>query len=408
MCCGKEGTAIRPEAWFLHIEDRIAVPDAVHGATYGAAAEVGEKCGLPAARRLATQRVLLQDYLVPYNAAPTEWPQELHSLFPAGDLIDSLPDTAQGWPSREQLAQCYGQAFCDLAFDDMLMSYPDVVWRLEHGRSEQELCSRVYPWFFPRAQRTECRQLDYAAFQDKTRSSGEQPILYPKEGGFGAVIDGLISSCPDDKLTVVSDIASLHIEVDREARCIRTIDVDGTSYAAARYVWTAPLPVLGSLFEIPFPVAHPQLFALGGFTFEKPVDDRFHELLVGSKKHLLNKINFPGLIAAKENNRVQLEYYFPKDSFSEDSSFWKESWLSSINALGIPGSGNTVIDFDFKIYPQGFCTVQDHEDITDFYVNELQCDDSNIIMPYPFVGAQNINRLVPRVYTSILRAVGCS
>ncbi len=46
MCRGKEGVAIRTEACFLHIEYRIAAPDAVHGATYGAAAEVGEKCGL--------------------------------------------------------------------------------------------------------------------------------------------------------------------------------------------------------------------------------------------------------------------------------------------------------------------------------------------------------------------------
>ncbi len=35
---GKEESAIRPEACFLHVEDRIVGSDAVQGATYGAGA----------------------------------------------------------------------------------------------------------------------------------------------------------------------------------------------------------------------------------------------------------------------------------------------------------------------------------------------------------------------------------
>ena len=44
------------------------------------------------------------------------------------------------------------------------------------------------------------------------------------------------------------------------------------------------------------------------FIFKKNVSTKFHEILVGSLDHQINRISFPGKIMKKKNNLIQVEY----------------------------------------------------------------------------------------------------
>ena len=138
----------------------------------------------------------------------------------------------------------------------------------------------------------------------------------------------------------------------------------------------------------------------------KNISSKFHEILVGSTAHQINRISFPGKIMKKKNNLIQVEYSFPINQFDLNKNNWKKIWLQSLYNLGLVKKNNSLNFFSFISETRGFVSKYDLQFLTNSLKNEIMKSlGNNIIIPAFNLGPENINRVIPEVILNTIKSV---
>ena len=305
-------------------------------------------------RRLPKRRAILLDgHLIPYNAPLEDWPRDLRALFRPGPIRDDLG--AQP-PTRAALGRIYGERWADFVFDRILASYPAERRQTEFGVDESELLVNIYPWFFPWVERAGRDDDAHHRYQSKVRAEGGEHVIYPETGGFAGFAQGLASVAQAHGAELVVGAGDLEVELDDARRRVECVRAGGRTYRAPRVYWCGPPKVLLQLLDAPYFDATPETFALGSFQFERPVTCEYLELIGGDPAHLIKRASFPGKLQGGPDDLVQLEYHFPRGDADHGSerSWWLETWLESLRALGIVDRDNEVRSLDLKLIPMHY------------------------------------------------------
>jgi NAD(P)-binding Rossmann-like domain len=375
--------------WFdfgMHVLDEMRSPLATRLFTHVLEGRV---------RRTKLKRgIVLRECLIPYAAEPRELPAELRSLLPGDDLVDDIGDDL---PTRERLARHYGAGFADLIFDEVLPSYPSESRHLQFGVDEADLLVNIYPWFFPRACRTPKRADSSRAFHDKLRAGIDQHVLYPLEGGFGEFGRALVRKCDPRLIEVITGMRDIEIALKPGGRDIDCIRGGGRCLSADTYFWASSWPELCRLLGIECQNPSTDRIVLGSFRLDRPVPTDFHEILVGTPEHLINRIHFPGAFRGTDEALMQIEFAFPvADDRPLMPEFWQSAWVESTKALGILSAEHRVELFDFKTRTLHFNGYgMEGVRLTDADASQVD-PTSNIHPVVPSMANLNLNDHLPR------------
>ncbi len=329
----------------------------------------------------------LRGELIPYNAPLEDWPGALREMITVGEDVAS----AGGPPDRAELARRFGPAFSDFMAEEVLNSYPSQRWlRDQMGVPEKALLGTVYPWFFPRSQSTASAQDESSSYHARMRQ-GSQQVLYPRVGGFGAVATGLEALARNAGVEIV--VGPSDFAMNFEGSQLRSVQANGTRNARV-YLWCAPLPPLMKNLGIPLPRLQGQDFVFGHYVLEAPVPRDIHEILVGSKDLLINRVSFPGKLAGDDAPTLQLEFNFPAGEYPRDEQYWRERWARDLSTMGLVEPAG-VRRAHILATPRGFLMRDDAETVKRGLMDSLDRLGSNVRVPYPSFGPENINRLLP-------------
>ena len=352
--------------------------------------------------RLPLRRgIVLRGHLLDFNAPVAEWPTELAALFPVRELEDSI----EGPPTREALAKTYGDAFTALVFDEIVPSYPALLWQRENGVPEEKLLNLIYPWFFPRARRAWNPRDESSRFHAAVRQSGGHHILYPDEGGFGAFVEGIVQGIDTEYATVRTGARDVQFQFDTAAQRMEGVRCDGATATADHYFWCMPATVLAKLAGLRIPALHPQRLALGSFAFDREVLCPHHEILVGDPRIPIGRISFPGRIAAGRNHLVQTEHLFPVGFGEVDPQTWQQECLESFRRLGIVAPDAQVLEYCETIEPRGFASIENLQESIEEYGAAFANPETNVAIPHLGLGPENINRVVPSVFRTVYATI---
>lgn len=351
-------------------------------------------------RRMTLSRgLVLGNSLFPYNASVEEWPSGLKALFEDAPGEDALGGT----PDKEAIAAVYGRRFADYVFDEILASYPSKAWALAHGGRPEEHVDYVYPWFFPRARRVSPREGETYGYHDRMREE-KQDILYPTEGGFGAFIAAVEKDVDRRHCRILVNQKDSRPRFKAGTFRVEAVEAGGLEYVANHYFWCAPLPPLLKSFGIGFETGPPQKLVLGNFAFREEVPSDYHEILVGSRAHLINRIGFPRLLSGERNDLLQVEYYYPDGEFPSDPAYWEKSWSKSLRTLGLFGASGAK-SFQFKAELRGVVASKRYQTLSDETAVRFSKVETDLVVPFYNLGPENINRLVPGVLKGVIDAL---
>jgi phytoene dehydrogenase-like protein len=351
-------------------------------------------------RRMELKRgLVLGDSVLPYNAPFEQWPAGLRDLFdgpPGMDDLGSMPD-------RDALAGVYGRRFADYAFDEILASYPSKAWALRNGGRPEEHIDYVYPWFFPRARRGSARIGETYAYHDRMREV-RQEILYPSSGGFGAFVRAIEEDVDGRFCEIRTGVKDVRIAFAPGTRRVEGVQAGDEFVQANHYFWCAPLPALLKTFGIGIEAGPPQKIVIGNFAFSGPLPVDYHEILVGSRAHLINRICYPGLLSGGPNTLLQTEFYFPDGEFPADPAFWEDSWADSIRRLGLAGDTKPA---GFQLFSEfrGVVAAKRYQTLSEETFEAFGRVETDLVVPFYNLGPENINRLVPGVLKGVVDAL---
>lgn len=344
--------------------------------------------------------LIIQDHLFPWNAPLQDWPASLRELFSKADFSDDIQSPVK----KKDLERVYGADFVRLVEQDILPSYPSKKWSLENGANFEEHVELVYPWFFPQASKTVHRNLEWESFHDKMRAETPQ-VLYPESGGFQSFIQGIESKVRTQPHRIETNCDSIEFLYENSPHQVSAIKTKNERFEAPLVFWCAPIAQFFHSHRIPFHIeGKPQKIALGNFEFRNELPDRYHEILVGSSSHLINRISFPGKIAGKKNTLLQVEYYYPADTFSHTTEDWKQLWLKSLQETGVIHS-HECSEFHFHESYRGFATQKNFDTVSDEIKSQLSSIQTDVVFPFPMIGPENINRLVPETIFGVLQSL---
>ncbi len=351
------------------------------------------------------RQIVLRGEIVDYDAPVDAWPDSLRELLPSSPLVDKVADRPL---TRDNLAESFGRPFVDLIFDDVLASYPSDARHARFDIDESRLVGALYPWFFPRAERSgrTSTAADAAesskisrTFHDAMRASGGEAYLYPEDGGFGAFANAFHSRLIELGTEVLAGVDDLALEIAPGSHSASVVRARGRLVTAERYYWCAPIGILRGILDLPTPELKPDQFLLGSFEFADEVRADATEILVGDPAHRINRLSFPGRISFGENNLVQVEFCYPKADaeFSiEPEGSWRDGWLDSLRRLGIVADGNELRAFDFRT----FQIIFNHFGVEGKPFDRIRFDDfhpsANIVPVLPSVANVNINTRIPQ------------
>lgn len=340
--------------------------------------------------------IVHRSHVIPYNADKSDWPDELASMLPSGELFDDL---GSGRPTRENLARYYGEAFTDYIFEETLASYPSETRHLDFGVEEWELMVNIYPWFFPRARRTPSDATVSRIYHDKARGGQREILVYPKQGGFGSFAQGFARKIEALGGEIVTGAGDLFVDYDTAAGQVRGVEAAGRRFEAPRVYWCGPVSALGELLGRPCPDVASDVFVLGSLEFESPIQCDYTELIFGDPEHLINRASFPAKFTRTPDNLVQLEFAYPRqsDAYESKESFWLERWVWSLQRLGIVKPENRVVDFDLKLAPMLYNSYGiDGVEMPEVDFSDILPADSNLRPVLPTIRKININTRLPQ------------
>ncbi len=296
--------------------------------------------------------IVLRNTIMPYAPEPDQMPEILREMLPKKAIVDDLGNRK---PSRKNLSRCYGEAFTNLIFEEVLPSYPTEHRHLAFGVHESALLVNIYPWFFPRAQRSPKLGDESREFHDKLREGIDQYVVYPRKGGFAEFCRAFARQLDPDRVELITNVGDIQIDVDQRKHQFRSARIADRCLEADRYFWASSWPELCGLLAVPCPNTYTDRIVLGSLRLDRPVLTDFHEILVGDPSHLINRVHFPSSLRGTDNTLVQVEYSFPEaESRPNDSQFWYDQWKSSLRTLGIIDGNHEIKIFDFKTRPLHF------------------------------------------------------
>jgi hypothetical protein len=296
-------------------------------------------------RTLLRRAMVLRGRVVPYNPAPDDLPDELRALLPAGDLVDDIGAQA---PTRERLRRCYG-AYGDFVLDEVLRSVRPEWRHKELGVDESRLLANVYPWFFPRAERTQVVDGESRPFHDRLRRGEPQYVLYPREGGFSGFARAFISAL-GPRVEIVTDLPDLHFEVEPSTHTIRWAKAGARRIASRHFFWCARWPQLCGLLGLDAQDLATDRMLLGSMRFDRPAAGDYNEILVADPGFHIDRISFRGRFEGSDDPLLQIEFAFPvaDESMPLDAGHWRARWLAELERVGLIGGDHELEDFDFK------------------------------------------------------------
>ena len=350
---------------------------------------------------LLKRGIVIKGYLLDYNSLVTDWPQDLQQLFPSKEFEDNIEELT----SIEQLTNIYGSSFISLLEKDILQSYPSKKWAIKSGGKVEDHMELVYPWFFPKAIKRAQRQTESEIFHDKTRNSNHY-VLYPNEGGFEQIIKMIASKLISDGQSIELNCSDIRLSrLNPDNYFIDHVETKGISYQAPLLMWCAPLGQLFNMFNLPLNFnGKPQRLVLGNFVFKQEIQSDYHEILVGSLKHLINRISFPGKIAFRTDNLLQIEFYYPDGDYDLNENQWKDLWLKSLEEIGIIKK-HTLISFTFQNEIRGYVTKDSFNQVSSELKDKISKMKTNLTIPFPMVGPENINRLIPETIQNVVSSL---
>jgi hypothetical protein len=343
--------------------------------------------------------LVLRNQLVPYAPDPAELPRELRTLLCADRIVD---DIGAELPTRTRLALCYGPAYADVIYDEVLPSFPSEARHLAFGVEEARLLTNIYPWFLPRATRRSIEGDESRTFHDRLREGIPQVVLYPKEGGFGGFAEGFARHFDPQSIEVLTGAGDLAIDVTPGTHQISGVAACGRRFSAPMYFWTGAWSSLCELLDLSCQRTATDRVLLGSLRLSRPVRTPYHELLVGDPAHPINRIHFPARFRESDDPLVQIEYAVPvAGGWPEDADGWRSRWLTSLRSLGLLEADHVVEEFDvrsFVMHFNGFgCEGEALRDADPRLVRP----DANVHAVVPSMANLNLNRYVPRAVRDV-------
>ena len=348
--------------------------------------------------------IILKDHLFPYNEKINNWPKELRILFPKKLTNDAI----KGKLNRKKISKVFGKKFTNLAYEEILRSYPSINWSLKNGGKEEDFFSLVYPWFFPRTKKINQRKSEWDVFHDKMRNDLNHFVLYPKKGGFGSFVESIYDNINQKYCKIIKNAKNIEFNIQSKTKKISSVKINGKVCVADTYFWcNSPISLCKILdIKIKEKIGRPQQIVFGNFVLKNKIKSRFHEILVGSNQHKINRISFPGKIANNNNKLIQVEYSFPLTATKYDKTALKKSWINSLKILGIIHKQDQIKKFTFIKEIRGFVTKHNSDELRNFYKKMMHGKiGDNIIIPSFNLGPENINRIVPDVILNTTNAL---
>ena len=298
-------------------------------------------------RVLLERAMVLRGHIVPYNAAPTELPDELRELLPGDELADEL---GTDLPTRERLREYYG-AYADFVFDEVLPSYRCELRHKQLGVDEARLMTNIYPWFFPEAARRVIDEGESRPFHDRLRRGEQQYVLYPKEGGFAGFAQAFIDAFGSG-VEILTDLPDLHFEIDPQSHTVEWVQARGRKLSSRHVFWCARWPQLCKLVDLPAQNLATDNMLLGSFRFNEPAKSRFNEILVADPEFQIDRISFPGKFAGTGAPALQIEFAFPVADRETplEADHWRATWIENLKRLGLLDDTHRVETFDYKSF----------------------------------------------------------
>ncbi len=349
-------------------------------------------------RHLLSRGLVVRNQALPYAFTQEDLPDNMKSLLPAGELVDDIGDAE---PTREALAACYGQAYTDLVFDEVLPSYPSEARHLSFGIDASKLLANIYPWFFPRARRPQSAD-ESRAFHDKLREGIPQHILYPLEGGFGGFAQAFVDSYDGERIEVLKGAKDAQVVMEPGSHNVAYVEANGRRLTAPRYFWAGPWLRLCELLDMPWQQTATDKVVVGSFRFDQPITSEFDELLVGDPEHLVNRIHLPARFRGSDEPLLQIEFAFPihGQERSPDPDAWKEPWLDSLRRLGLIGASHKALQYNFKSFGMHFNAFGvEGEPLVDADPSVIK--QGNLHPVVPSLSNLNLNRHVPRTVRDV-------
>jgi hypothetical protein len=343
--------------------------------------------------------IVLRKHILPYAAERAALPDEIGRLLAPEPLID---DIGGGPPDRSALARAYGSAFTDVIFGEVLPSFRSEHRHVRFGVDPSRLLTNIYPWFFPRAKRRAVAGDPSRAFHDRLREGLPQDVLYPAAGRFAAFAEGFARNLDSSRVELVLGAGDLDIDVRPGTHTIESITAGGRRFVARRYFWAGPWPPLCRLLDLPCQDAATDRVHLGSFRFDRPVEARYHELLVGDPALTIDRVHFPGAFRRTEDPLVQIEFAVPlhDGAWPVDADAWRSAWLRDLVRLGIIGEDHRAVEFDHRSFRMHFNSFgAEGEPLRDADPSLLS-PDSNVHPVAPSMANVNLNRYVPEVVAS--------
>ncbi|MGE0433336.1 MAG: NAD(P)-binding protein [Planctomycetota bacterium] len=354
---------------------------------------------------LLRRAMVLRGHVIPYNAPPAQFPDELRKLLPGDDLVDTI---GAELPTRKRLREAYG-AYADFIYDEVLPAYPCELRHKTLGVDESRLLTNIYPWFFPRARRERIVDGESRPFHDRLRSGEDQYILYPHEHGFAGFARAFLAKMADS-VEVICDIPDLDFVVEPGTHRVTHAVANGGRLLARRWFWCARWPQLLGLLGLPTQnLAHDNLL-LGSFRFNEPALGDYNELIVGDPALHLDRVNYPGKFNCSGAPQLQCEYAFPvadgeRLGLPLEADFWRERWLDNLRRIGLIDDRHTVESFDFRNFRMNFNSFGAEGEPRVEADAGLIRDDGNIVAVAPTTQNRNLNGSVPLWLESITQAL---
>ena len=348
--------------------------------------------------------IVIKNHLIKYNEKINNWPEELKSLFPNKLKIDTI----QGKLTRRKISNIFGKKFTNLAYEDILRSYPSINWSLENGGREEDFFGLVYPWFFPRLKKTNKRKSEWDVFHDKQRNEADHFILYPKKGGFESFITAIHNDIDHEYCKIIKNAKNIEYKIQSKRKKISSVKINGKTFVADKYFWcNSPISLSKILgIKVEEKIGVPQVIIFGNFVLRNSIKSNFHEILVGDNQHKINRISFPGKINNTDNKLIQIEYSFPSTNIEYDLRTLKKSWINSLIRLKIISKENQIKKISFIKENRGFVTIHNLEELKKFYRKKINAQkDDNLIIPSFNLGPENINRVIPDVILNTTKSL---
>ncbi len=349
-------------------------------------------------RSTLRRAIVLRGEVMPYNPHPREMPAALRALLLAhhadADLVDELGDAL---PTRARLARCYGQAFTDLVFDEVLPSYPTENRHRAFGVDEARLLTNLYPWFFPRARRVTGVGDGSRAFHDKLRRGEAQDVLYPREGGFGGFAAAFVRKLDPARVQVLTGCSDLRVELARDSHTVAFVEAQGRRFAAPHCFWAAGWPALCKLLALPCQDVATDRVLLGSFRFDRAPHSEWHELLVGDPRLRMNRVSFPARFRHCEEPLVQVEFAVPvAEPWPTTGDEWLPAWQEDLRRLGVLDDRHRAVEADFRAFQMHFNAFgAEGEPLRDADPS-LLAQGTNLRPVVPSMANLNLNTWVPQ------------